>query len=386
MLAINHISYVDFLMAGYGARSVEAADPVHGQEGDLRPPGHRADHARLPPHQRRPGRTARRRTTRRCDYLRDGEVVGVFPEATISRSFLIKELKTGAVRMAAEADVPLVPTILWGTQRLFTKDHPQGLLAAQDDHGHDRRAARPAGRDRAREDPGAARGDVGDARQGDQRSTPPTSSRPGPGGCRRPTAAPRRRPRRPRSSTTRSSSAAPRSAAPSPRPPAPRRSDRRPRRVDRRPPTPLPLSDSPHLPLSDSPASPPRLPREASLPFARSVTPVRAKGRPCSREASPRCVRGVNSCAGMGAGDRFVSDTTDASREAKRPFARNYAPLRREWPGGGGRCGSQSLVGLACLGNSEMWARWTGADPGPRGRSPRRRASGGCCGGRTWPA
>ena len=43
-------------------------------------------------------------------YLRDGEVVGVFPEATISRSFLIKELKTGAVRMAADADVPLVPT------------------------------------------------------------------------------------------------------------------------------------------------------------------------------------------------------------------------------------------------------------------------------------
>jgi 1-acyl-sn-glycerol-3-phosphate acyltransferase len=49
----------------------------------------------------------------------------VFPEATISRSFLIKELKTGAVRMAADADVPLIPVILWGTQRLMTKDHPR---------------------------------------------------------------------------------------------------------------------------------------------------------------------------------------------------------------------------------------------------------------------
>ena len=70
-------------------------------------------------------RTARRRTTRRCATCATGEVVGVFPEATISRSFLIKELKTGAVRMAEDADVPLVPMILWGTQRLFTKDHPK---------------------------------------------------------------------------------------------------------------------------------------------------------------------------------------------------------------------------------------------------------------------
>jgi 1-acyl-sn-glycerol-3-phosphate acyltransferase len=58
-------------------------------------------------------------------HLRDGEVVGIFPEATISRSFEIKELKTGATRMAAEAGVPLIPVILWGTQRMMTKDHPR---------------------------------------------------------------------------------------------------------------------------------------------------------------------------------------------------------------------------------------------------------------------
>jgi 1-acyl-sn-glycerol-3-phosphate acyltransferase len=51
--------------------------------------------------------------------------VGIFPEATISRSFELKELKTGASRMAAQAGVPLVPVILWGTQRLKTKGHPQ---------------------------------------------------------------------------------------------------------------------------------------------------------------------------------------------------------------------------------------------------------------------
>jgi 1-acyl-sn-glycerol-3-phosphate acyltransferase len=51
--------------------------------------------------------------------------VGIFPEATISRSFEIKELKTGATRMAAAAEVPLIPVILWGTQRMMTKDHPK---------------------------------------------------------------------------------------------------------------------------------------------------------------------------------------------------------------------------------------------------------------------
>jgi 1-acyl-sn-glycerol-3-phosphate acyltransferase len=58
-------------------------------------------------------------------YLGLGEVVGIFPEATISRSFEIKELKTGAVRLAAEAGVPLIPVIVWGTQRMLTKDHPK---------------------------------------------------------------------------------------------------------------------------------------------------------------------------------------------------------------------------------------------------------------------
>ena len=60
-----------------------------------------------------------------CDFLKRGELVGIFPEATISRSFEIKELKTGATRIAARAGVPLIPVVLWGTQRIMTKDHPR---------------------------------------------------------------------------------------------------------------------------------------------------------------------------------------------------------------------------------------------------------------------
>ena len=61
------------------------------------------------------------------DALGAGEVVGIFPEATISRSFTVKEVKSGAVRMAAEAGVPLLPTAVWGTQRLWTKGRPKSL-------------------------------------------------------------------------------------------------------------------------------------------------------------------------------------------------------------------------------------------------------------------
>jgi 1-acyl-sn-glycerol-3-phosphate acyltransferase len=63
--------------------------------------------------------------------LREGELVGVYPEATISRSFELKEFKSGAARMALEADVPIVPVIVWGAQRIWTKDHPRNVGRAK---------------------------------------------------------------------------------------------------------------------------------------------------------------------------------------------------------------------------------------------------------------
>jgi 1-acyl-sn-glycerol-3-phosphate acyltransferase len=54
--------------------------------------------------------------------LRRGELIGVFPEAGVSASFTVRELKTGAARLAAEAGVPLVPIAVWGGHRLMTKN------------------------------------------------------------------------------------------------------------------------------------------------------------------------------------------------------------------------------------------------------------------------
>lgn len=57
------------------------------------------------------------------EALRGGELIGVFPEAGVSASFTVRELKTGAARMAAEAGTPIVPVVVWGGQLLRTKNH-----------------------------------------------------------------------------------------------------------------------------------------------------------------------------------------------------------------------------------------------------------------------
>lgn len=120
LLAINHLSYVDYVMAGlpgvergrltrFMAKKEVFSHPVGG------PVMRSFHHISI---DRAAGEEGMRVAV---EKLREGEVVGIFPEATISRSFLIKDLKTGAVRIAAEAGVPLVPVVLFGTQRILTK-------------------------------------------------------------------------------------------------------------------------------------------------------------------------------------------------------------------------------------------------------------------------
>lgn len=60
--------------------------------------------------------------------LRRGEVVGVFPEAGISRSFTVRPLMPGPVALARDTGAPLLPVVLWGPQRISTIGHPVSLL------------------------------------------------------------------------------------------------------------------------------------------------------------------------------------------------------------------------------------------------------------------
>ncbi|WP_245884592.1 lysophospholipid acyltransferase family protein [Glaciihabitans tibetensis] len=59
--------------------------------------------------------------------LKRGELIGVFPEAGVSSSFVVRDLKSGAARLAAEAGVPIIPVAVWGGQRLLTKNHKVGF-------------------------------------------------------------------------------------------------------------------------------------------------------------------------------------------------------------------------------------------------------------------
>jgi 1-acyl-sn-glycerol-3-phosphate acyltransferase len=126
VLASNHVSYLDFTFCGqtagpskrlvrFMAKDTTFTHPVSGplMRGmhhipvDRSAGGAAFDHA--------------------VADLRAGEIVGVFPEATISRSFVLKDFKTGAARMAAAAGVPLIPMATWGGQRIYTKGHPRDL-------------------------------------------------------------------------------------------------------------------------------------------------------------------------------------------------------------------------------------------------------------------
>lgn len=56
-----------------------------------------------------------------------GEIIGMFPESTISPSFVPRAGKTGSARLAQSVGAPLIPAAVWGTQRILTKGRPKNL-------------------------------------------------------------------------------------------------------------------------------------------------------------------------------------------------------------------------------------------------------------------
>jgi 1-acyl-sn-glycerol-3-phosphate acyltransferase len=124
LLAVNHISYVDFIYGGLAAtpsgRFVRFMAKRELFDHKLSGPLMRSLH-----HIEVDRAEGIASYNQAIEYLRSGEVVGIFPEATISRAMVLKEFKTGAARIAAQAGVPLVPVVLWGTQRMLTKDQPK---------------------------------------------------------------------------------------------------------------------------------------------------------------------------------------------------------------------------------------------------------------------
>ncbi|WP_129837843.1 lysophospholipid acyltransferase family protein [Streptomyces sp. RFCAC02] len=126
VLVSNHIGYLDFVFAGLAARPAKRLVRFMAKESVFR---HRIGGPLMRgmkhiPVDRASGEQA---FDHALDALRGGEIVGMFPEATISPSFTLKKFKTGAARMAQQAGVPLLPVALWGTQRLWTKGRKRDL-------------------------------------------------------------------------------------------------------------------------------------------------------------------------------------------------------------------------------------------------------------------
>ena len=128
VVAINHTSYFDFTFAGLPAykqgrgRKVRFMAKKEVFDSKLMGPLMRAmRHIEV---DRGSGADS---YDQACRKLKEGEFVGVYPEATISRSFEIKDFKSGAARMAIACDVPIVPHIIWGAQRVWTKGYPKNM-------------------------------------------------------------------------------------------------------------------------------------------------------------------------------------------------------------------------------------------------------------------
>jgi 1-acyl-sn-glycerol-3-phosphate acyltransferase len=120
ILAINHIGYLDFALTGTAAlpagRYVRFMAKKEIFDNKIAGPLMRGMH-----HINVDRNNGSASFVAALRALRRGEIVGIFPEGTISKSFEIKELKSGAVRLAMGSNVPVIPTVVWGSQRIWTK-------------------------------------------------------------------------------------------------------------------------------------------------------------------------------------------------------------------------------------------------------------------------
>lgn len=120
VLAINHTSYLDFALAGTAALPVKRFVRFMAKkelfDNKVAGPLLRGMH-----HINVDRSNGAASFVSALKALESGEIIGIFPEGTISTSFEIKQLKSGAVRLAIGAGVPIVPTIVWGGQRIYTK-------------------------------------------------------------------------------------------------------------------------------------------------------------------------------------------------------------------------------------------------------------------------
>jgi 1-acyl-sn-glycerol-3-phosphate acyltransferase len=126
VLAANHTGYLDFVEVGLVGRN-SGRNVRYMMKAELernRIIAFLMRHCQAIAVDRSAGATA---YAKAVDALRAGELVVVYPEATISRSFELKGFKSGAARMALDSGAPIVPIAIWGAHRVWTKGQPKHL-------------------------------------------------------------------------------------------------------------------------------------------------------------------------------------------------------------------------------------------------------------------
>ena len=126
VVAANHTGYLDFALIGHIGCARGRYVRFLAKSGVFEAPvvGAAMRAMRHVPVDREQGAGAVRQAIR---LAAAGEVVGVFPEATISRSWLVKPLAPGAAAIAIAAQVPLVPVVSFGGHRVLTVDRRGSL-------------------------------------------------------------------------------------------------------------------------------------------------------------------------------------------------------------------------------------------------------------------
>jgi 1-acyl-sn-glycerol-3-phosphate acyltransferase len=124
VLAANHVSFLDFTMAGLAARPRRVRFLARHEVVDHWASGPFMRAMRHVPVDRAAPAAAFLTAQR---LLAEGETVGVFPEGGISQAYDVRALMPGAVALAAATGAPLVPVAIWGSQRIATARRPTDL-------------------------------------------------------------------------------------------------------------------------------------------------------------------------------------------------------------------------------------------------------------------